>query len=144
VVSEGAGAAGIAALVAYPERFAGRRVGTVLTGGNIDPRLLASVIMRGLVRNGRLTRLHIELPDIPGALGEVTTLLGRAGANIVEVLHQRMFVDVSAKSAHVEVTIEALDHHHVDRVVAALREAGYAVHVGSFTNHGNGNGDAHP
>jgi threonine dehydratase len=140
VVSEGAGAAGIAALVAHRERFVGRRVGILLTGGNIDPRLLASVIMRGLIRNGRLTRLHIELPDIPGTLGEITTLLGRAGANIVEIIHQRMFVDVSAKSAHVEVTIETLDHHHVDRVVSSLREAGYAVHVGSFTNHGNGHG----
>lgn len=138
VVSEGAGAAGIAALIAHGPRFADRHVGTVLSGGNIDPRLLASVIMRGLVRAGRLTRLHIELPDIPGTLGEVTTLLGRAGANIVEVLHQRMFVDVSAKSAHIEVTIETMDHHHVGRVVSTLREAGYAVHVGSFTNHGNG------
>lgn len=143
VVSEGAGAAGIAALLAYPERFAGRRVGVLLTGGNIDPRLLASVIMRGLIRNGRLTRLHIELPDVPGTLGEITTLLGRAGANIVEIIHQRMFVDVSAKSAHVEVTIETLDHDHVDRVVASLREAGYAVHVGSFTNHGNGHNHDH-
>ncbi|MGH9212275.1 MAG: threonine ammonia-lyase [Acidimicrobiales bacterium] len=138
VVSEGAGAAGIAALVAHGDRFAGRHVGTVLSGGNIDPRLLASVIMRGLVRNGRLTRLHIELPDVPGTLGEVTTLLGGAGANIVEVLHQRMFIDVSAKSAHIEVTIETMDHDHVGRVVSSLRSAGYAVHVGSFTNHGNG------
>lgn len=143
VVSEGAGATGIAALVAHRERFAGRRVGIVLSGGNIDPRLLASVIMRGLVRNGRLTRLHIELPDVPGTLGEITTLLGQAGANIVEILHQRMFVDVSAKSAHVEVTIETLDHHHVDRVVTSLRQAGYAVHVGSFTGNGNGHSHAH-
>jgi threonine dehydratase len=134
VVAEGAGAAAIAALVAHRERFADRQVGVLLSGGNIDPRLLASVIMRGLIRGGRLTRLHIELPDVPGALGEVTTLLGKAGANIVEVIHQRMFVDVSAKSAHVEVTIESLDHHHVETVVDSLREAGYAVHVGSFTN----------
>jgi threonine dehydratase len=140
VVSEGAGAAGIAALVAHRERFVRRRVGVILTGGNIDPRLLASVIMRGLIRNGRLTRLHIELPDVPGTLGEVTTLLGRAGANIVEIIHQRMFLDISAKSAHVEVTIETLDHHHVDRVVRAMRDARYIVAVGSFTNHGNGHG----
>ncbi|HEY8543657.1 MAG TPA: threonine ammonia-lyase [Acidimicrobiales bacterium] len=138
VVVEGAGAAGIAALIAHRERFAGKRVGVVLTGGNIDPRLLASVIMRGLVRNGRLTRLHIDLPDVPGALAAVTQLLGQAGANIVEIHHQRLFVDVSAKAAHVELTIETLDHHHVDRVVTALREAGYEVFVGTFTNHANG------
>ena len=138
VIIEGAGAAGIAALVAHRERFAGKKVGIILTGGNIDPRLLASVIMRGLIRNGRLSRLHIDLPDVPGVLGDVTTLLGQAGANIVEIHHQRLFVDVSAKAAHVELTIETLDHHHVGRVVTALTEAGYAVFVGSFTNHNNG------
>ena len=134
-VVEGAGAAGIAAIVAQPERFAGKKVGVVLSGGNIDPRLLASVIMRGLIRNGRLSRLHIDLPDVPGTLGELTTLLGQTGANIVEIHHQRLFVDVNAKAAHVELTIETLDHHHVDRVVTALREAGYDVHIGTFTNH---------
>lgn len=136
VVSEGAGAAGIAALVANPERFAGRRVGVLLTGGNIDPRLLASVIMRGLIRNRRLSRLHIELPDIPGALGEVSTIVGESGANIVEVLHQRMFVDVSARSAEIDLTIETLDREHVARVVAALERRGYTAHEGSFTYHG--------
>jgi threonine dehydratase len=138
VVIEGAGAAGVAALLAHGERFRGKRVGIILTGGNIDPRLLASVIMRGLVRNGRLTRLHIDLPDVPGALAAITQLLGQAGANIVEIHHQRLFVDVSAKAAHVELTVETLDHTHVGRVVTALREAGYEVWVGSFTNHGNG------
>jgi threonine dehydratase len=140
VVSEGAGAAGIAALLAQRPRFAGKRVGVLLTGGNIDPRLLASVIMRGLIRNGRLSRLHIDLPDVPGTLGELATLLGQVGANIVEIHHQRLFVDVSAKAAHVELTIETLDHHHVDRVVAAVREAGYQVFVGSFTNDHGGPG----
>ena len=135
VVAEGAGAAGVAALVAHPDRFAGRRVGVVLTGGNVDPRLLASVIMRGLIRNGRLTRLHIEVPDVPGSMGDVTTMLGDAGANIVEILHQRMFVDVSAKSAEIEVTVETLDHApRPDRVVAALEKAGYKVQVGRFTH----------
>ena len=138
IVVEGAGAAGIAALLAHRERFAGKRVGVILSGGNIDPRLLASVIMRGLIRDGRLSRLHIDLPDVPGVLGDVTTLLGQAGANIVEIHHQRLFVDLSAKAAHVELTIETLDHHHVDRVVTALREAGYEVYVGSFTNEANG------
>jgi threonine dehydratase len=133
VVTEGAGAAGIAALVEHRERFAGRTVGVVLTGGNVDPRLLASVIMRGLIRNGRLTRLHVEVPDVPGSMGSITTILGREGANIVEILHQRMFVDLSAKSAEIEVTVETLDHLHVDRVVAALEDAGYVVRVGTFT-----------
>ncbi|HEX6238851.1 MAG TPA: threonine ammonia-lyase [Acidimicrobiales bacterium] len=133
VVAEGAGAAGIAALIEHPDLFAGRRVGVVLSGGNVDPRLLASVIMRGLVRSGRLSRLHVEIPDVPGAMGTVTTLLGETGANIVEVLHQRMFIDVSAKSAELEVTIETLDHAHVTRVVKALEGAGYPVRVGSFT-----------
>jgi threonine dehydratase len=137
IVIEGAGAAGIAALVAHRERFSGKKVGVILTGGNIDPRLLASVIMRGLIRNGRLSRLHIDLPDVPGVLGDVTTLLGQAGANIVEIHHQRLFVDVSAKAAHVELTIETLDHHHIQRVVSALGAAGYDVRVGSFTNDAN-------
>ncbi len=105
----------------------------VLSGGNVDPRLLASVIMRGLIRNGRLSRLHVEVPDVPGSLGSITTILGEAGANIVEILHQRMFVDLSARSAEVEVTVEALDHAHVERTVAALEDAGYAVRVGTFT-----------
>jgi threonine dehydratase len=134
VVTEGAGAAGIAALIEHRERFAGKRVGVVLTGGNIDPRLLASVVMRGLIRNGRLSRLHIEVPDVPGSLGGVTTILGDAGANIVELLHQRMFVDLSARSAEIEVTIETLDHAHVERAVAALGDAGYVVREGTFTN----------
>jgi threonine dehydratase len=133
VVTEGAGATGVAALVEHRERFAGRTVGTVLTGGNVDPRLLASVIMRGLIRKGRLSRLHVEVPDVPGSMGSITTILGNVGANIVEILHQRMFVDLSAKSAEVEVTVETLDHLHVERVVAALEDAGYVVRVGTFT-----------
>jgi threonine dehydratase len=132
VVTEGAGAAGIAALIEHRERFAGRKVGVVLTGGNVDPRLLASVIMRGLIRNGRLTRLQIEVPDVPGSLGTLTTVLGAAGANIVEILHQRMFLDLSARSTQIEVTVETLDLAHVDRVVAALEDAGYTVAVGRF------------
>jgi threonine dehydratase len=135
VTSEGAGAAGVAALLAHPDRFADRKVGIILSGGNIDPRLLASVIMRGLIRNGRLSRLHIDLPDIPGTLGQLTTLMGRAGANIVEIHHQRLFVDVSAKAAHLDVTIETLDHDHVERVMKLLQAEGYEVEEGTFTNH---------
>jgi threonine dehydratase len=133
VVTEGAGAIGVAALIEHRERFAGKQVGVVLTGGNVDPRLLASVIMRGLIRNGRLTRLHIEVPDVPGSMGTITTILGGVGANIVEILHQRMFVDLSAKSAEIEVTVETLDKPHLGRVVTALEDAGYVVRVGTFT-----------
>lgn len=131
VVVEGAGAAGIAALLEHPGRLAGREVGVVLCGGNIDPRLLASVIMRGLVRSGRLTRLHIEIPDVPGALGLVTTAIGQAGGNIVEIGHQRMLLDVSARSAELEVVVETLDHDHVERVITALAAEGLTARVGN-------------
>jgi threonine dehydratase len=131
VVVEGAGAAGIAALLEHPDRLRDREVGVVLTGGNVDPRLLASVIMRGLVRSGRLTRLHIEIPDVPGTLGLVTTTVGNAGGNIVEIEHQRMFLDVSARSAELEVVVETIDHAHVERVIAALAEEGLIARVGS-------------
>jgi len=133
VVVEGAGAVGIATLQQHPDRLAGRCVGVVLSGGNVDPRLLASVIMRGLVRSGRMTRLQIEIPDQPGVLGRVTTIVGKAGANIVEILHQRMFLDVPARSAELEVVMETFDHDHVDRVIAALAAEGYAARVGNVT-----------
>ncbi len=132
VVVEGAGAAGIAALLEHPSIGIGRRVGVVLSGGNIDPRLLASVIMRGLVRGGRLARLLIEVTDAPGSLGTVTTVLGAAGANIVELTHERMFLDVPARSAELEVVVETFDHHHLERVIAALAEAGFVAELGDM------------
>jgi threonine dehydratase len=131
VVAEGAGAAGIAALVEHPALLPNREVGVVLSGGNLDPRLLASVIMRGLVRSGRLTRLHVQIPDVPGALGLVTTTIGEAGGNIVELGHQRMFLDVSARAAELEVVVETIDHHHVERVIAALDAVGLTARVGN-------------
>lgn len=133
VVVEGAGAAGIAALLERPELLAGRTVGVVLSGGNVDPRLLASVIMRGLVRSGRLVRLQIQIPDQPGVLGRVASVVGRAGANIVEIVHDRMFLDVPARSAEIEVVMETFDHDHVAQVVAALADAGYSAMVGEVT-----------
>ena len=133
VVVEGAGAAGIAALLEHPDLLPDRHVGVVLTGGNVDPRLLASVIMRGLVRSGRLTRLQIQIPDQPGVLGRVTTIVGQAGANIVEIVHDRMFLDVPARSAELEVVMETYDHDHVQRVIAALGEQGFAAHLGDVT-----------
>jgi threonine dehydratase len=129
VVSEGAGAAGLAALIEHRDRFAGKRVGVVLTGGNIDPRLLASVILRGLVRSGRLSRLRVALEDRPGSLARLTALVGQAGGNIVEVVHQRLFADIPIRSAEVELAVETLDREHGDRLVAELRDAGYRVGV---------------
>lgn len=133
VVVEGAGAAGIAALIEHADLLRDRHVGVVLTGGNVDPRLLASVIMRGLVRSGRLSRLQIQIPDQPGVLGRVTTIIGRAGANIVEIIHDRMFLDVPARSAELEVVMETYDHDHVDRVIAALDAEGFSARVGDVT-----------
>jgi threonine dehydratase len=133
VVVEGAGAAGIAALIEHPTLLRDQRIGVVLSGGNVDPRLLASVIMRGLVRSGRLTRLQIQIPDQPGVLGQVTTIVGQAGANIVEIVHDRMFLDVPARSAELEVVMETYDHEHVQRVIAALGDKGFAARVGEVT-----------
>ncbi|TML39163.1 MAG: threonine ammonia-lyase [Actinobacteria bacterium] len=126
-VVEGAGAAGLAAVLSDRQRFAGRRVGIVVTGGNIDLRLLAEVIMRSLVRSGRLNRLSIGVPDVPGALAEVASILGREGANIVEVLHQRMFSDLDVKTASLEIAVETRDRDQLERAVTALRDLGYHV-----------------
>ncbi len=122
---EGAGAAGIAAVLSSPGRFHGRRVGVVLTGGNIDSRLLASILMRRLVREGRLVRLRAELPDVPGALAQVSGIIGRRGGNIVEVHHQRLFHDTSVKRAELDVVVETQNRRHVDALIAALNEAGF-------------------
>ncbi len=119
-VAEGAGAAGLAALLEYPDRFAGRQVGIPLCGGNLDSRLLAAVLMRGLVRDGRLVRLRVNLPDVAGSLAKVTTLIGEAGGNIIEVQHQRVFDAASAKSAEVEFMIETRGRDHARAIQDAL------------------------
>jgi threonine dehydratase len=126
-VVEGAGAAGIAAIISEPGRYAGRSVGTVLCGGNIDTRLLAGVLTRDLARSGRLSRLLIELVDQPGNLARVTNVLGDAGANIVEVAHQRVFSALPAKAALLDVVVETRDRDHLDATVKSLREAGYTI-----------------
>jgi threonine dehydratase len=126
-VVEGAGATGLAAVVSTPERFKDRRVGLVLTGGNIDARLLASIIMRGLVRSGRLSRLSVEVNDAPGSLSRVTGIIGNLGGNIVEVAHQRLFSDLSVKSTALELAVETRDRAHATRIVDALESVGYRV-----------------
>jgi threonine dehydratase len=133
LVVEGAGAAGVAALLAEPERFRGRRVGIILTGGNIDARLLASLLMRGLVRGGRLVRLRSELPDIPGVLSRVAGVIGGLGGNIVEVHHQRLFHDSSVKRAELDVVVETQNRRHVDTIIAALVDAGFPTRLLSGT-----------
>ncbi|MBA2280327.1 MAG: pyridoxal-phosphate dependent enzyme, partial [Acidimicrobiia bacterium] len=129
VVVEGAGATGVAAIAERRERFAGRRVGVVLTGGNIDPRLLASIIERGLVRDGRLARMRVQIDDHPGTLAGLLAVVGAAGANIVEVEHQRLFADVRLRAAEVDLTVECLDAAHRDVVLAAICSAGWPARL---------------
>ncbi|MEP6149615.1 MAG: ACT domain-containing protein, partial [Nisaea sp.] len=123
------GAAGIAAMIKAPERFAGKRVASVICGGNIDQRMLATVLLRGLTRHGRLARLRIDITDQPGTLARVAGLIGRSGANIVEVHHQRMFQDVPIKQAELEVLIETRNPDHVLEIIAALDAAGLKTSV---------------
>ena len=127
-VAEGAGAAGLAAVLGDPARFAGRRVALVVSGGNIDLRVLASIVMRGLVRSGRLSRITVDVSDLPGSLSRVAAIVGDTGANIVEVAHQRFFSDLSVKSTALELAVETRDRDHADELVRALRHAGYVVH----------------
>jgi threonine dehydratase len=127
-VAEGAGAAGLAALLAHPERFRGRKVGLILSGGNIDTRLLATVLLRDLVRSGRMARLRIQLQDRPGALLAVMKLFDRHETNIIEIYHQRVFTTLPAKDAFIDVECEARDSEHLEALVRALEEAGFNVH----------------
>ena len=124
-VAEGAGAAGLAALLAHPSRFYGRKVGVVLCGGNIDTRLLASVLTRALVRDNRLARIRIIGDDRPGLLAFVSTIIGDQGANIMEVAHNRIALDVPAKGAEFDILIETRDSQHTQEVIDALTQAGY-------------------
>jgi threonine dehydratase len=126
-VAEGAGAAGLAALLEHPRRFAGRRVGIPVCGGNIDSRLLSAVLMRGLVRDGRLVRLRVRMTDVSGSLAKVAALIGEAGGNIVEVQHQRVFGTASVKTPEVEFVVETRDREHT-RAIAAHLDA-HGAHV---------------
>ena len=130
-VTEGAGAAGLAAVLADPKRFKARTLGLVLSGGNIDTRLLSGVLTRQLAREGRLSQLRFDIVDRPGQLGEVVAVLSRVGANIVEVSHQRIFTDLPAKAVHLEIVVETRDRAHLDATIAALRAADLKVVVGA-------------
>ena len=126
-VAEGAGAAGLAALLEQRARFAGRRVGVPISGGNIDSRVLASVLMRGLVRDGRLTRLRVSMADVSGSLAKVAALIAEAGGNIVEVQHQRIFGTASVRSPEVEFLVETREREHTEALVALLEKSGVRV-----------------
>jgi threonine dehydratase len=128
-VVEGAGAAGLACLLRYRERFAGHKVGLVLCGGNIDPLMLSDIIERGMVRSGRLTRLQVVLRDLPGSLAQVTACLAQANANIEEVHHQRAFTHQPVRSAEVDFVLETRGHEHVAQIIEALAEAGFEARL---------------
>jgi threonine dehydratase len=130
-VTEGAGAAGLAAVLADPDRFKGRSIGLVLSGGNIDTRLLSGVLTRQLARDGRLTQLRFDIVDRPGQLAAVLAILSKSGANIVEVSHQRIFTALPAKAVLLEVVIETKDRSHLTATIDALRAADIDVDVGA-------------
>jgi threonine dehydratase len=122
LVAEGAGAAGVAALLAFPDRFAGRRVGVPICGGNVDSRILANVLLRNLLRDGRLRRLVLEIPDRPGMLADIAARIGGAGGNIIEVSHHRLFASPSVQAAELEVMFEARDAEHGAEILRSLQE----------------------
>jgi threonine dehydratase len=127
VVAEGAGATALAGLLAHRDRFAGKRVGLVVCGGNIDSRIFSNVLLRGLLRDGRLLRLRMDIPDRPGVLADIATRIGATGGNIIEVNHQRLFASPSVQAAQLEIMIEARDRVHATKIEAALTDA-YTVH----------------
>jgi threonine dehydratase len=124
-MAEGAGAAGLAAMLVKPDKFRGRKVGLILCGGNIDPRILASVMVRELEREDRIVSFRLTIPDRPGVLGQIATRLGQLGANILEVEHRRLFLDVPAKGAKLDVTVETRDQMHGEEIFQALETEGY-------------------
>jgi threonine dehydratase len=124
-MAEGAGAAGLAAMLAEPEKFRGRKVGLILCGGNIDPRILASIMVRELERADRIVSFRLTIPDRPGILGQIATRLGAFGANILSVEHHRLFLDVPAKGAKLDVTVETRDAAHAGEIFSALAADGY-------------------
>jgi threonine dehydratase len=128
-MAEGAGAAGLAALLAKPERFKDKRVGLILTGGNIDPRILSSIMVRELERASQIVAFRLTIPDRPGVLGQIATRLGELGANILQVEHSRLFLDVPAKGARLDVTVETRDPAHAQDILQALVTEGFSVRL---------------
>jgi len=124
-MAEGAGAAGLAAMLAEPLRFRGRKVGLILCGGNIDPRILASIMVRELERDDRIVSFRLTIPDRPGILGQIATMLGAFSANILSVDHHRLFLDIPAKGAKLDVTVETRDAAHAEQILQAFAAAGY-------------------
>lgn len=124
-MAEGAGAAGLAAMLKEPDRFKGRRIGLILTGGNIDPRILASIMVRELERDEQIVAFRLTIPDRPGVLGTIASRLGELGANILEVDHKRLFLDVPAKGARLDVTVETRDGAHAEEIMRGLADEGF-------------------
>lgn len=132
VLAEGAGAAGLAGVLEQPERFRGRKVATVLCGGNIDTRLLSSILLRGLVRSGRMARLRIELIDVPGQLVKVSTVIAQEQGNVIDVAYHRVFSDLPAKVTYIDISVEAHDRAHMERILAAVKGAGFKVETAAY------------
>ncbi|NNU16866.1 threonine ammonia-lyase [Parvularcula sp. ZS-1/3] len=131
-LAEGAGAAGLAAILAHPSLFRGRTVGSVICGGNIDARLLSSILMRDLARQRRLARLRIALMDVPGELTRVSAAIGDAGGNVIDVAYHKVFNDLPAKETHLDISVEATGPEHMDRIISALREQGLDPQVANY------------
>lgn len=129
LVAEGAAGAGLAIIQNNLEHFKGKKVGLVLCGGNIDSRTLSTLIMRGLVRDGRIARLRFEIDDTPGQLSDISRIIGEAGANVIEVIHQRLMQTVSLKRAELDIVIEARDKNHVKELVKTLETNRFVVHI---------------
>ena len=123
-LAEGAGAVALAALLRHPQQFQGRQVGLVLSGGNIDPLLLAAIIGRGMVRSGRLARIVVSARDVPGSLARVTALVAECGANVQEIHHQRAFTLLAAQNVEIEMVLQTRDAEHVRELLARLAAEG--------------------
>lgn len=131
-LAEGAGAAGLAAILAHPHLFRNRKVGTVICGGNIDPRLLSSILMRDLARQRRLARLRIPLMDVPGQLTRVSMAIGSAGGNVIDVSYHKVFNDLPAKETHLDISVEATGPEHMDRIISALAAEGLSPELANY------------
>jgi threonine dehydratase len=129
IVAEGAGAVGIAALLADPAPFRGKHVGVVISGGNVDARLLSTVLLRGLQHDGKIARVRIEITDSPGVLSRVTRIIGAAGADIIDIEHQRLFSAVPARQAELDVVMETRGRAHVERILSDLQGNGFPARV---------------